>query len=284
MENFLKRPYPFNDDLKHNAKIVFFISIGIFAFLYTFQPLDISSLENKDKIYLIAGLGVITFLSLSVNLMVLPSLFPKIFLHREWIVWKEIIWNVWILSTITFSYFLLYKTLGVFEMDFYTIVKLLLFAVVPLALLIIFNQDRLLRLHLKVAKELNEELKESKTVNEKLIHFESEYQKDKLSIKARLLLFIRSADNYIEVFWKDGDTVHKQLIRSTLVKANELLHDYSYIFKCHRSFIVNVNHIDKVEGNSQGYKLYFENVDFEIPVSKVAVGKLKDKIKSLQFS
>lgn len=216
--------------------------------------------------------------------MVLPSLFPKVFLNREWLVWKEIIWNLWILFTIAFGYFLLYKTLGIIEFDFYMIVKLILIAIIPLTLLIIFNQDRLLRLHLKVANELNDELKESKTVQEKLIHFDSEYQKDKLSIKARLLLFIRSADNYIEVYWKDGDTIKKQLIRGTLVKAHDLLQDYSYIFKCHRSFIVNVNHIDRVEGNSQGYKLYFENIDFEIPVSKIAVTKLKDKIKLLQFS
>lgn len=281
MFKFLKKPYPFNDDLKRNAKIIFFISISIFVFLLLFQPLNISNLGNKDKLYLIAGIGIITFLSLSLNLMVLPSLFPKIFLHREWIIWKEIIWNLWMLFTISLGYFLLYKTMGIIDFQFNLIVTLIVIAIFPLTLLIVFNQDRLLRLHLKVANELNERLHENKNVQDKLVHFDSEYQKDKLSIKARLLLLIRSADNYIEVFWKDGDTIKRQLIRGTLLKAEELLEDYSFIFKCHRSYIVNINYIDRVEGNSQGYKLYFENVDIEIPVSKMAVNKLKEKVSFL---
>ncbi len=281
MLKFLKKPYPFNDDLKRNAKIIFFISISIFVFLLLFQPLDISILGNKEKFYLIGGLGVITFLSLSLNLLVIPSLFPKIFLLREWIVWKEVIWNLWLLFTISLGYFIMYKLLGIIEFDFYMVFKLILIAIMPLTLLIVFNQNRLLQLHLKTANELNDKLRESKNDNDKLIHFDSEYQKDKLSIKARLLLLIRSADNYIEVFWKDGDVIKSQLIRSTLLKAQELLEDYNYIFKCHRSFIVNINFIDRVEGNSQGYKLFFENIEFEIPVSKLAVIQLKEKVKFL---
>lgn len=281
MFKFLRKPYPFNDDLKRNAKIIFFISISIFVFLFLFQPLDISLLENKEKIYLIIGLGIITFLSLSLNLLVLPSLFPKIFLHREWIVWKEIFWNLWLLFTISFGYFLLYEILGVLEFDFYMVIKLILIAVMPLTLLIVFNQNRLLRLHLFTAKEINKKLNESKHIDEQLIHFDSEYQKDKLSIKARLLLLIKSADNYIEIYWKEGDAIKKQLLRGTLLKTQNLLAEYNYIFKCHRSFLVNINFIDRVEGNSQGYKLFLENIDFEIPVSKISVKSLKEKIKSL---
>jgi len=281
MLDFLRKPYPFNDDLKRNAKIIFFISISIFVFLLLFQPLNISSIENRDKIYLIAGLGIITFLSLSLNLLIIPSLFPKVFLLKEWIVWKEILWNLWILFTISFGYFLSYKVLGILEFDFYMIVKLILFAIMPLTLLIVFNQNRLLKIHLNTANELNERLKESKEIHDKLVHFDSEYQKDKLSIKARLILLIRSADNYIEIFWKDGDSIKKQLIRSTLLKTQDLLKDFNYIFKCHRSYIINVNYIDRIEGNSQGYKLFIENIDFEIPISKNSVSELKEKIQSL---
>ena len=281
MFEFLRKPYPFNDDLKRNAKIIFFISISIFGFLLIFQPLDISILENKDKIYLVVGLGIITFLSLSINLLVLPSLFPNIFLNREWIVWKEIFWNLWLLFTISFGYFLSYKTLGILEFDFYMVVKLILIAIMPLTLLIVFNQNRLLKLHLNTANELNSKLNENKFIHDKLVHFDSENQKDKLSIKARLLLLIKSADNYIEIYWREGNTIKKQLLRGTLLKTQDLLSEYNYIFKCHRSYLVNINFIDRVEGNSQGYKLFLENIDFEIPVSKTSINHLKEKIKSL---
>lgn len=281
MLQFLKKAYPFNDDLKRNSKMIFFISISIFVFLLLFQPLNINALENRDKWLLIAGIGVITFLALSLNLLILPSLLPAIFLKKEWIVWKEIVWNLWNLFVIAFGYFLSYKILGILEFDFQMVIKLLLIAFFPITILIVFNQNRLLRLHLKTANELNRKLSSSKVVQDKLVHFDSEYQKDKLSIKVRLILLIRSADNYIEIFWQDGNEIKSQLIRSTLLKAHEKLKEYNFIFKCHRSFIVNINYIDKVEGNSQGYRLFFEHVDFEIPVSKNMVNKLKEKIKIL---
>ena len=33
MLKFLNKPYPFNDDLKDNTRIIFFISLGVFVFL-----------------------------------------------------------------------------------------------------------------------------------------------------------------------------------------------------------------------------------------------------------
>jgi len=281
MLNFLNKPYPFNDDLKRNAKIIFFLSIGILLFSIFLQPLDISTLGNKDKAYLVIGLGSITFLSLSLNLLILPSFFSRIFFNKRWIVWKEVIWDLWILFTISFGYYLLYKTVGILEFNFYMMVKLIFVAIIPLTLLIVFNQNRLLKLHLETVRELNKKLNDSRQVFDKLVHFDLGQQNDKFSIKARLLVLIKSADNYIEIFWKDGDIVKKQLLRGTLSRAQELLVEYNFIFKCHRSFIVNINYINRVDGNTQGYKLFLEGVDFEVPVSKSSIDILKEKIKIL---
>jgi DNA-binding LytR/AlgR family response regulator len=91
-------------------------------------------------------------------------------------------------------------------------------------------------------------------------------------------LFIRSANNYIEVFWKEGDTVKNQMVRCSMAYAEELMKEYKFIVKCHRSYIVNINHIERFEGNLQGYKLYFDKIDFPIPVSKNFAGKLQESI------
>ncbi len=281
MFEFLNRPYPFSDNLKRNTKVIFFISITVFVLLLLFQPLQINQLEHKTKVYLILSLGVLTFLSLSLNLSIIPALWPQLFLKRQWKIWKEIVWNFWIFFTITAGYLISYKVLGILDVDFYAIVKLNLIAIIPITILIVLNQNRMLRLHLKTATELNNKLSENKVVHEKLIHFESESQKETFSIRVKQLFFIRSADNYIEIFWKEGDAVKRQLIRNTLQKAQQILSDFSFIMKCHRSYLVNVNFIEKVEGNSQGYKLFFDQVDFEIPVSRNAIDELKDKIKHL---
>jgi hypothetical protein len=246
--------------------------------LYLFQPLDVSTLANEQKIYVAIGLGLVTFLSLSLNLLILPSLFPKMFFKNIWNIWKEIIWNIWILSTISVGYFLYYKALGIFDIDFNTIVGLILIGVIPITGLITVNQNRKLRSYLNLAEGINKKLKENKSIEEKLVHFESDYVKDNLSIKVSFLMLIRSANNYIEVFWKEGERVKSQMIRTSLLKAELLLKEHKFIFKCHRSYMVNINFIDKIEGNIQGYKLFFESLDFSIPVSKNFAYKLKELI------
>jgi hypothetical protein len=78
MQNPFKKPYPFNDNLKHNAIVVFFISVGVPLFLFLLQPFGFSLLARQDKYYLIIGFGVITFLALSLHLLFIPAFFPKL--------------------------------------------------------------------------------------------------------------------------------------------------------------------------------------------------------------
>ena len=279
MLKFLNKPYPFNDDLKHNAKIIFFISIGVLIFLLLFHPIDYSSYSKKDIFYLITGLGASTFLTLSLNLIIIPSFFPNRFLQSIWTIKKEILWNIWILFSISASNFLFYvKLFGVIDFGFSDVGNILLLGFLPVAVLIIINQDRLLRSHLKSAIKLNYKLKENKLQKEKLISFESEYKKDSLTIKLNSLILVRSADNYIDVFYKSNGYVKSQMIRSTLEKTALNLKEYDFVFRCHRTFIINVNQIEEITGSSQGYKLYFENIDFPVLVSQKYINEFKKLI------
>jgi len=278
MLNIFNKPYPFNDDLKHNSIIIFFTSLGVFVFLFLFQPFDINALPVREKYYLMSGFAVITFLALSLHLLIIPSLFPKKFSSSEWSIKKEILWNLWILFTILAGYFLLTNFLGTMKFGFSMVIKLVLTAVIPLSILIIVNHNKMLRSHLKVADELNKKLKENKSIQEKIVYFNSDYQKDSLAIKINSLLFIRSANNYIEVFWKEGGNIKNQMVRCSLLYAEGILKEHKFIFKCHRSYMINISYIDRIEGNSQEYKLFFENVSFPIPVSKNSVSKLKELI------
>lgn len=278
MQNIFKKSYPFNDDLSYNSKIVFFISIVVLGFLWLFQPLNISLLAPKPKLYLIAGISIVTFLSLSFHLLLLPSFFPRFFASSKWNIGKEILWDVWILFTILASYFILNNTLGVLKFGFDLVVKLVLVAVIPITLVIVLNHNKMLRSHLKVADELSKKLKEHKLLQDKVIYFNSDYQKDSLAVKVSLLLFIHSANNYVEVFWKEGEGIKNQMIRCSLLYAENLLKEYKFIVKCHRSYLVNINFIDRIEGNSQGYKLFVENFSSPIPVSKPSVSKLQELI------
>ncbi len=278
MLRFLKKPYPFNEDLKHNAKVIFFISMGVLAFILVFQPIEIYS-HPKKLVFLIAGFFLSTFVTLAINLLVLPSLFPRLFRSEKWNVGKEIVWDVWLLLNVSFADFLIYTRLfEIMNLHFSDIGKILLIASLPVAALIVINQERLLRMHLKTAMQMNERLMKARNMKETLIHLESEYKTDSISITADALILIRSANNYIEVFYRSNGNVKKQMVRSSLKKAEETLRDFDFIFKCHRSYIVNINHVREVRGDSQGYTLFFDQIDFPVPVSQNYIEEFKKLI------
>lgn len=136
----------------------------------------------------------------------------------------------------------------------------------------------MLRSHLKKADELNKKLKENKAAEEKIIFFDSDYQKDSLAIQLSSLMIVKSASNYIEVFWKEAEIIRNQMVRCSMQHAEEILKDHKFIFKCHRSFMVNINFIERFEGNSQGYKLFFDHIPFSIPVARSFVSRLQELI------
>lgn len=273
---FYNKPYPFNEDLRHNAKIIFFISIGILGVLLIFQPIGIVELSRKDVFYLTTGLAASTFLSLILNLIVLPSLFPKLFNPKRWKVKSEIFWNIWIVFTIMSSNFLFYsKLFGFFEIGLDTIWKLLLLSVLPVSVLITINQDRLLRAHLKSAEALNRKLSESKIQDEKLVTFRSDYKNDNLSLKLSSLLLIRSANNYIEIFYQENSLTKSQMVRCSMLNAERTVKDFETTIRCHRMYIVNINHIIKIDGNSQGYRLVLDGIEFPVLVSQKYMNAFK---------
>lgn len=277
MLKFLKKPYSFNDDLTHNAQLIFFISIGVFAFLLIFQPIEISSLSTRGLIYFLSGFAASTFFILTLFLIVFPSIFKRLFVN--WNIKREIIWNGLIVVSISCCDLLIYSNIfDITELQYTDIGKTLLLGILTVSVLIIINQNRILRSNLKSAQLLNNKLIENKQQVEKLIHFESEYKNDELVLMPSSLIMIKSADNYIEVFYLINGAVKTQMIRSSLTKAEEKLIDYDYILKCHRSFIVNVKQIKEIKGDSQGYMLFFDKIDVQALVSQRFMNEFKKLI------
>lgn len=280
MLKFLNKPYPFNDDLRHNTKIIFLISLGLFVFFFLFEPFEIQSLDTKEKIQIVLGIVLATFISLSINLLLLPSIHPKLLTSEKWTVKKEILWNSWILFTIMISYVAYYQIveISIFDLSITTIFQILLMGLLPISILITINQERLLRTYKKTANELNKKIEEKKSIKNIIITIDSDYQKDSLTLKLISILNIRSAGNYIEVFWIEGNSVKKQMIRTSMNKAEILFEKYEFIFKCHRSHLINTKNIEKIEGNYQGYRVFFKNMEDPIPVSRIYAKNLHDII------
>jgi len=90
----------------------------------------------------------------------------------------------------------------------------------------------------------------------------------RIVLKTENLLFIKSADNYIEVHFIENGIVSKLLLRTSIKKIETTFYN-TPIIRCHRSFIVNTNTIELTKKTSSGYILKLTQLsELTIPVSK----------------
>ena len=99
-----------------------------------------------------------------------------------------------------------------------------------------------------------------------------------MSLKKENLILLESADNYVCVWYMNNDTVKKIMIRNTMkCMARDL--DGSSIVRCHRSYIVNVQKVAKVERftrNSFNLTLA-DAAQTQIPLAKGRADEMRDR-------
>ena len=275
MLKFLKKRYPFNNNYTQVAKIVFFVSLALSIFLFFFQPFDLNMVSSKQKFIFSSIIGLITFSVLTFNLWVIPSYFSAIFDTEKWTVWKEIIWNTWLITSVGLAYYLFLKIMKIQLFTEIQFIKLILLSIIPISLFVVINQNRLLKLNLMDAHMLNRKLMQRLNKIPRQVTFLSEYN-ESLTIDPEDIIVIRSAGNYIEIFLVHEGTLNKKMMRMPLKKAEAQLSQFTFIVRTHRSFLVNIHHIIHAQGNSQGLKISLQYVEFTVPVSRNFITRIKE--------
>jgi DNA-binding LytR/AlgR family response regulator len=281
MRDFLNRPYSFNDDLSYNLRLSTGISIGMFLFFLFFQPLDLKNADFNNRLVIIAGFGFITFFVLGLNLIFLPYIFPKFFQTGKWNLIRDIFLNacIWILISTAYTFYARY--VGLIEITYHSMFKLLLLGLAPVAILIVVNQNKILKKYLQNALELTKKLDQiEKTDPENKISIESDNKSESIQVDVDKLMLIKSANNYIDVFWVKDDKINKKLIRNTLTKIELQLKHYPNFIRCHRTSLVNLSYIHKLIGGSQGHQIRLVGLDELIPVSRQYALKVKEQVKN----
>lgn len=70
------------------------------------------------------------------------------------------------------------------------------------------------------------------------------------------------------------------LIRTSMKNVSDLLCCHSYIMQCHRAFIVNLRHVEKVESRNSGIALVMQYGEESVLVSKQYASEVKERIKN----
>ena len=285
----LSDPYPYCPDLKKSLFRALLISLFVVAFLAFFQPFELSQANSKYKILFIGGYGMVNFLVLFINTMLEHYVFPSLFKERSWKVYKEMLWIAWILFTIGLGNFLYTKLvfnfpdsylLGFLQFQLYTLAV----GIFPVIVIVILNYNKRLRTNLELAGRMDRELKEhEKVFSGKLtnISIPAENKKDSLQVSLNDLLFLQSEGNYISIFYKNEKGISRHVLRNTLKNIEKELGSYfPPLSKTHRSYIVNLDLVEQIKGNSQGLQLFLPQLDEFIPVSRAYIDTTRKRIGS----
>lgn len=286
MQNIFLQPYPFQSNKKTAFIICVTAGIIIFSIFYFFKPFGLQNNSNESTFLIGLLYGSVTFaVSLIVSLS-LPLLFPKIFIDKNWLVYKEIIFLLFIVCCIAIANYgatiVIYKILnsmyGLFSMLQYTFS----FAIFPILFSVVFKQQLLLKKYKYEANLLNENRlnisKSHTSIVDQMAIFTGDNVAEKLEILAKDFICAEADENYTTIYYLHDKNLKKVLYRLSLKKLEVQNQKESNFFRCHKSFYVNLSQVIKLSGNAQGYKLHFEQLPFAIPVSRTLNATIKEKI------
>lgn len=260
----------------------------VFLFLFVFRPFGLNTLE-QGILAVSLGYALTTFVIMVLLNVALLSQFPKFFSEERWNVQRELYWNMTNVLLIGLGNALYSSFIGIAPFSPYAILIFELYtisiAVIPVTVTVLVREARLNHQFGHQSAELNAGIEEhakeiTPTAKAESLKIISENEKEILELTVSDLIYVQSSDNYVEVHYITKGDSRKKLIRSSLKAVTEQLESYPDLFRCHKSYLVNIKGVKHVSGNAQGYKLKLEGSDKLIPVSRQYNNALKKKLDS----
>lgn len=114
-----------------------------------------------------------------------------------------------------------------------------------------------------------------------VINFIDEKGENKLSLSSNSLIYIESADNYVEINYVSQNKINKFLLRNSMKRMEEILVGTN-VCRCHRSFIVNMEHVTAMRRNADELEMEFRIPEIKkIPISKTYAEKVSEMFMHL---
>lgn len=103
--------------------------------------------------------------------------------------------------------------------------------------------------------------------------------KESVSLTFANFLFAEAEGNYVSIHHVVDGKEKQSMLRISMKNVVRELCINSNIMQCHRAFVVNLFHVECVEGRSSGIGLRLRYCETIVPVSKSYVNEVKERIK-----
>lgn len=272
--NILQQPYPLNESRTNRIRRNLLFGLFVSFFLWAFEPFGLATIPSFE--IHVVGYGLVTSGSMFFLNGLLMAIFPRFFTERAWTTGKEILVTMLHLAFIGMAN-TLYTALAIG--GGWSLARLLYFEAVtvgvgifPVAGSYMVNQWILEKRYREGAIALNADLNKAQPENgiaaasELLI--KGENQDEVVQLQWNELLLVQAAENYVEVVYESVGQISNKVLRKSLKQLEAELTSYPALFRCHKSYIVNLQRVVRTSGNAQGYRLHLDANALEVPVSR----------------
>lgn len=262
---------------KNQITMVLFVPFFVLAFILIYRPLDFNQLDEKIlpwlnispqlKNHILSFCIVLIGMAVAAISRVIMAAYTK--KHAI----SYVAYIVWVALEIVIMT-LIYTIVSVFTADeqdptsiFYnTLLKAILILLIPYVMTYIYFiwQERV-----KELKTIRKRLEEDETALQKAyIQIFDDKGKMQLSVRRENLIALESADNYVCVWYINGEVTKKMMVRTTLKLVSEQL-AHTNVLRCHRSYMINLDRVKVLRREREGIfvELGIEGLP-DIPISK----------------
>jgi DNA-binding LytR/AlgR family response regulator len=281
---WLRQPFRLLDTVQSRWKLIIFCGVFNCIFLNIFKPFNINQWfdnVNAPLIVVLTLFSVAGMIALSLTQFVLRWIFDLQLTTRiGFFAWLLV--DIFFISIAVHTVDIIFLDLPLFNLSEYleNLKHTLLVLALPyfIGILLLYVQQQL-----EVVKELKElTLKANKPVNPvENVTITDENGKVAMNVQLRNIVYFKSEDNYILLYYKFENELKKELIRTNLKKLEQELRQPNLI-RIHRSYMINSQNLLSAVKTSRGYKVRMEvEPQHHLPVSATYHRTFEEKLVQL---
>jgi len=147
---------------------------------------------------------------------------------------------------------------------------------IPFSFFILLDHNRRDTINKKEAKAiLRGKSKSSRSLKEGVYSIVTDLKNETFTFEDQHFTHAIAEGNYTDFYFIEESRSKSVTYRISL-SSFEMQLEGSNLKRCHRSYLVNLNHVSNVSGNAQGLKLSLTDSPFEIPVSRKYIPAIKE--------
>jgi hypothetical protein len=312
--DWLRSPYPLDMGISRQFRLGMYYGVFVWLFLYGFEPFGLSEYPASLLPYTIQA-GLLTGLMIPCLNLLAAALLPRLFNEEVWTVGRSLLWSLaftgllGLANTVHAGWWFMagWGVADILRFEAYT----LGIGIFPLGVSLLVQQQRYLAVHGKESARL-EAILHPETATPagppQLPQTFAQTQapasqapapaqampsqipartqatvrlpngKEELVLPVAELRYLRAADNYIEVHQISGGAVKRHVLRATLGEAEARLGEFTGWCRCHKSYLVQLAHVQHVTGNAQGCRLHFADGLASVPVSRNRIEEVRSRL------